>query len=96
MMCKILPWQMCPLPVNPGLQEQLNDPAVFEQVALSLPQLWVSLADSLMSELESAHCTHDNDYEKSKLKGKSGERASVYDHRIYNDTISASCIGLLR
>ena len=63
MMCKILPWQMCPSPVNPGLQEQLNDPAVFEQVALSLLQLWVSLADSLMSELESTHCTHDNDYE---------------------------------
>ena len=61
MMCKILPWQMCPSPVNPGLQAQLNDPAVFLQVALSLLQLWVSLTHSLMSELESTHRTYDYD-----------------------------------
>ena len=76
-MCKILPWQMCPSLVNPGLQEQLNDPAVFEQVALSLLQLWVSLADSLMSELESTHCTHDNDYENLSWRGK-GEKGLQY------------------
>ena len=60
-MCKILPWQMCPSPVNPELQEQLNDPKVFLQVALSLLQLWVSLAHSSMSELESTHRTYDYD-----------------------------------
>ena len=63
MMCKILPRQMCPSPVNPELQEQLNDPTMFLQVALSLLQLWVSLAHSLMSELESTHRAHDHDYE---------------------------------
>ena len=64
MMRKILPWQMCPSPINLALQEQLNDPAVFVQVALSLLQLcWVSLAHSLMSELESTHRAHDHDYE---------------------------------
>ena len=51
MMRKILPWQMCPSPINLALQEQLNDPAVFVQVALS------------MSELESTHRAHDHDYE---------------------------------
>ena len=49
--------------VNPGLQEQLNDPAVFVQVALSLLQLWVLVAHSSMSELESTHRAHDHDYE---------------------------------
>ena len=63
MMCKILPRQMCPSPVNPELQEQLNDPTMFLQVALSLLQLWVSLAHSLMSELESTHRARDHDYE---------------------------------
>ena len=63
MMCRILPWQMCPSPIDPALQEQLNDPAVFVQVALSLLQLWVSLAHSSMSKLESTHRAHDHDYE---------------------------------
>ena len=63
MMCRILPWQMCPSPINPGLQEQWNDPAVFVQVALSLLQLWVVLAHSSMSELESTHRARDHDYE---------------------------------
>ena len=63
MMCKILPWQMCPSPINPGLQEQWNDPAVFAQVALSLLQLWVLLAHSSMSELESTHRARDHDNE---------------------------------
>ena len=66
MMRKILPWQMCPSPINLALQgrRQLNDPAVFVQVALSLLQLCrVSLAHSLMSELESTHRAHDHDYE---------------------------------
>ena len=63
MMCKILPWQMCPSLINLELQEQLNDPAVFVQVALSLLQLGVLLAHSSMSELESTHRAHDHDYE---------------------------------
>ena len=63
MMCRILPWQMCPSPINPGLQEQLNDPAVFVQVALSSLQLWVLVAHSSISELESTHRAHDRDYE---------------------------------
>ena len=63
MMCKILPRQMCPSPINPGLQEQWNDPAVFVQVALSLLQLWVALAHSSMSELESTHRARDHDNE---------------------------------
>ena len=63
MMCRILPWQMCPSPIDPALKEQLNDPAVFVQVALSLLQLWVSLAHSSMSKLESTHRAHDHDYE---------------------------------
>ena len=63
MMCKILPWQMCPSPINLGLQEQLNDPAVFVQVTLSLLQLRVLLVHSSMSELEATHRAHDHDYE---------------------------------
>ena len=62
-MCKILPRQMCPSPINPRLQEQWNDPAVFVQVALSLLQLWVVLAHSSMSELESTHRARDHDNE---------------------------------
>ena len=74
MMCKTLPWQMCPSPINPELQEQLYDPAVFVQVALSLLQSWVSLVHSSMSELESTHRTYDHDYEYLSLmvKGEIG------------------------
>ena len=43
MLLRILPPQFCPSPVNPGLQEQMNDPAVFTQVAFFLLQLWVFL-----------------------------------------------------
>ena len=39
MLLRILAQQLCPSPVNPGLQEQMNDPAVFAQVALPLLQL---------------------------------------------------------
>ena len=39
MLLKILAQQLCPSPVNPGLHEQMNDPAVFAQVALPLLQL---------------------------------------------------------
>ena len=66
---------MCPSPINPRLHEQLYDPTVFVQVALSLLQLWVLLTHSSMSELESTHCTYDYDYEYLKLKWKGGERA---------------------
>ena len=39
MLLRILPRQLCPSPVNPGLQEQMNDPAEFAQVAFLLLQL---------------------------------------------------------
>ena len=49
----LTPAQLCPSPLNPGLQKQLNNPSVFVQVALSLLQLWVSRANSSMSEIKS-------------------------------------------
>ena len=56
-------------PVNPGLQEQLNDPLVFVQFALSLLQLWVPVAHSSMSAMRSTDCTQSR---KSK-------EASIYN-----------------
>ena len=55
---------MYPFPVNPGLQEQLYDPTIFEQLALFLPQLCVSLAHSSMSEMQSTEqtCGDENEY----------------------------------
>ena len=49
----ITPAQLCPSPLNPGSQEQLNNPSVFVQVALSLLQLWVFWAHSSMSAKKS-------------------------------------------
>ena len=54
---RILPSHLCPFPVNPCLQEQLNDPSVFVQVALFLLQLWVSPAHSSMSNMRSTERT---------------------------------------
>ena len=61
---KILPWQVYPSPVNPGLQEQLYDPTTFVQLAFFLLQLCVSLAHSSMSEMQSKEytCGHDHEY----------------------------------
>ena len=58
--------------MNPGLQEQLNDPLVFVQVALSLLQLWVLIAHSSMSAMKSTDCTQSH---KSK-------EASIYNAKI--------------
>ena len=55
-----------------GLQEQLNDPLVFVQVALSLLQLWVPVAHSSMSAMRSTDCTQSR---KSK-------EASIYNAKI--------------
>lgn len=54
---------MCPSPVNPGLQEQLYDPAIFVQLALFLLQLCVLLVHSLMSEMESTDLTYGHNHE---------------------------------
>ena len=43
--------------MNPGLQEQVNDPSVFVQVAFPLLQLRVFSKHSPMSEMRSTH--HD-------------------------------------
>ena len=48
---------LCPFPVNPCLQEQLNDPSVFVQVALFLLQLCISPAHSSMSKIRSTERT---------------------------------------
>ncbi len=45
-----VPVQLHPSPVNPGLQEQLNDPSVLLHKPPSLLQLWVSWAHSLISK----------------------------------------------
>ena len=65
MLCRILPWQWCPSPTYPGLQEQLNDPLVFAQVALSLLQLWIFAEHSSMSEM-----TSNDRWKKWRGKGK--------------------------
>ena len=53
--------------MNPGLQEQLNDPLVFVQVALSLLQLWVLVAHSSMSAMKSTDCTQSYKSEKASI-----------------------------
>ena len=60
--------------MNPGLQEQLNDPLVFVQVALSLLQLWVLVAHSSMSEMKSTDCTHDQSH--------TSKEASIYNVKL--------------
>ena len=60
-LCKTIPSHSCPSPPNPGLQEQMEDPAVFEQLAFSL-QLWEFRAHSSMSEIKSTNFTYDRYY----------------------------------
>ena len=60
-LCKTIPSHSCPSPLNPGLQEQMEDPAVFEQLAFSL-QLWEFRAHSSMSEIKSMNFTYDRYY----------------------------------
>ena len=60
---RILPRQLCPSPMNPGLQEHLNDPSVFLHVALSLLQLWGSSAHSSMSNMNLTDCNYDINWE---------------------------------
>ena len=58
MLYTILPRQLCPSPMNPGLQEQLNEPSLLVQVALCLLQVWALLRHSSMSERESTDYTY--------------------------------------
>ena len=63
LLCGILPRQLCPSPMNPGLQEHLNDPSVFEHVAFSLLQLLGSWAHSSMSEMNLTDRNHNRSWE---------------------------------
>ena len=54
--------QFCPSPLKPGLQTHLKDPFELLQVALSLLQLQVILADSSMSEV------HNDNKEKIQVR----------------------------
>ena len=53
--------------MNPGLQEQLNDPLVFVQVALSLLQLWVLVAHSSMSAMKSTDFTQSHTSKEASI-----------------------------
>ena len=58
--------------MNPGLQEQLNDPFVFVQVALSLLQLWVLVVHLSMSAMKSTDCT----------QSQTSKEASIYNVKL--------------
>ena len=58
--------------MNPGLQEQLNDPLVLVEVALSLLQLWVLVAHSSMSAMKLTDC----------IQSHTSKEASIYNAKI--------------
>ena len=57
----LLPVQLCPSPLNPGLHIHFEDPPEFSQIAFSLLLLEVFSASLPMSEMKPIMCTKIRD-----------------------------------
>ena len=57
----LLPIQLCPSPLNPGLHVHFEDPPEFSQIAFSLLLLEVFSASPPMPEMNPIVCTKSRD-----------------------------------